>query len=105
MFRRLEARGTGATVTLQFEGRAVTALAGESVASALLAAGLTAGRQTPKTGAPRGPFCMMGTCFECLMVIDGEANRQACQVPVAEGMTVARQEGAAALALDADPVP
>jgi predicted molibdopterin-dependent oxidoreductase YjgC len=37
---------------------------------------------------------MMGACFDCLAEIDGEANRQACMVPVAAGMRIARQRGA-----------
>jgi NADH dehydrogenase/NADH:ubiquinone oxidoreductase subunit G len=40
---------------------------------------------------------MMGACFECLMVIDGEPFRQACMVTVRDGMVIARQDGAAAL--------
>lgn len=94
MFRRLEA---DATLTMTFEGRTLTARAGESVAAALLAAGITSCRETPKSGAPRGPYCMMGACFDCLVVIDGVPNRQACMVPVADGMVVERQHGAAAL--------
>lgn len=41
---------------------------------------------------------MMGVCYECLMVIDGVASRQACLVPVAEGMRIERQPGARSLA-------
>jgi len=78
-------------VTFSFEGRPITAQAGDSVASALLLAGVGATRASPVSGAPRAAYCMMGSCFECLMVIDGAADRQACLVPVAEGMTVARQ--------------
>ena len=37
---------------------------------------------------------MMGVCFDCLMEIDGAPNRQACLVPVAEGMRINRQHGA-----------
>jgi predicted molibdopterin-dependent oxidoreductase YjgC len=81
-------------VTLTFEGQPVTARAGDSVAAAMLAAGHLAGRTTPVSGAPRGPFCMMGACFECLVEIDGEPNLQACMTPVAEGMQVRRMEGA-----------
>jgi len=81
-------------VTLSFEGQAVAARAGDTVAAALLAAGHFAVRATPVSGAPRGPFCMMGACFECLVEIDGEANRQACMAEVAEGMTVRAMRGA-----------
>jgi predicted molibdopterin-dependent oxidoreductase YjgC len=51
-------------------------------------------RATPVSGSPRAPYCMMGVCFDCLMEIDGVPNRQACLVPVAEGMRIRRQQGA-----------
>jgi len=81
-------------VALEFEGQPVTARAGDNVAAALLAAGHLTLRTTPVSGAPRAPFCMMGVCFDCLVEIDGEANRQACMTPVAAGMKARRMEGA-----------
>jgi predicted molibdopterin-dependent oxidoreductase YjgC len=82
-------------VTITFEGNAVRARDGDSVAAALLAAGHLVFRETAVSGAPRGPFCMMGACFDCLVEIDSEPARQACMVRVAEGMRVRRQRGAA----------
>ena len=41
----------------------------------------------------RAPYCMIGVCFDCLMKIDGEPNRQACLVTVKEGMKIERQVG------------
>lgn len=76
-------------VSFTFEGRLVLAQAGATVAGALLGAGLAAIRNSPVSGAERGPFCMMGTCFECLVQIDG-VSVQACQVPVVEGMVVSK---------------
>ena len=81
-------------VTVTIEGQRVRVPAGESVAAAALLHGLDHTRTTPISGAPRAPLCMMGVCFECLMEIDGEANRQACLVRVAEGMQIRRQHGA-----------
>jgi D-hydroxyproline dehydrogenase subunit gamma len=81
-------------VTILFEGATLQARAGDSVATALLAAGVLATRTHPVNETPRGPYCMMGACFECLMVIDGEPSRQACLVAVREGMRVERQHGA-----------
>lgn len=91
-FRRLDEAGEA--VALEIEGVAVTARAGDTVAAAMLAAGLFAGRDTPVSGAPRGPFCMMGACFDCLVEIDGEPSRQACMTRVAPGMRVRRMKGA-----------
>lgn len=82
------------TVRLVFEGETITARRGDSVAAAILAAGHLTTRTTPVSGAPRGPFCMMGMCFECLLEIDGQANRQSCLFEVQEGMSVRRMEGA-----------
>jgi len=78
---------------LNFEGQAVDARDGDSVAAALLAAGIVDFRSTPVTGTARGPWCLMGVCFDCLVEIDGVANRQACLVPVADGMEVRRMGG------------
>jgi D-hydroxyproline dehydrogenase subunit gamma len=79
---------------LRVDGVAVLALSGDSVAAAMLAAGLVACRDTAISGAPRAPYCMMGVCFDCLVSIDGVPNRQACLTPVRDGMQVVRQRGA-----------
>jgi D-hydroxyproline dehydrogenase subunit gamma len=82
----------GAPVTLTLDGRPVTAYAGETVAAMLLAEGHVATRTTPG-GAPRGVYCGMGVCFDCLVVVDGVPNTRACVTWVREGMSVARQNG------------
>ncbi|MCW3474226.1 FAD-dependent oxidoreductase [Limobrevibacterium gyesilva] len=74
-------------VTIHFEGRPVPALEGETVAAALSAAGIVAFRHTP-TGAPRGLFCGMGACFDCVVTVDGQIGRRACLEKVADGMAV-----------------
>lgn len=51
-------------------------------------------RFTALSDSPRAPYCMMGACYECLMEIDGQPSRQACLIPVAEGMSIRRQRGA-----------
>lgn len=92
MFRKLP-DAPGEQVTVLVEGRPVKVGKGESAAAAALLAGLTPTRLTPVDESPRAPYCMMGVCFECLMVIDGVASRQACLVPVADGMRIERQSG------------
>lgn len=98
MFRRLEAAGTGAapgrTVRISVDGARIDCREGDSVAAALFAAGIPACRDTAVSGTPRGPFCMMGVCYDCLVGIDGRANQQACMTRVREGMAVVRQTGA-----------
>jgi predicted molibdopterin-dependent oxidoreductase YjgC len=83
-----------ATIEVFVDGVAVLVPPGASAAAAVLLAGAAAIRETPISGAPRLPYCMMGVCFDCLAEIDGVANRQACLVPVAPGMRIARQRGA-----------
>jgi hypothetical protein len=83
----------GEPLTFTFDGEPVVAFRGESVGAALLAAGHRVLRSTPVTGAPRGIFCGMGVCFDCLVVIDGEPSRRACMTFVTEGMQVETQVG------------
>lgn len=96
MFRRLSDRASS-EVTFTFDGRPITASAGDSVSAALLAAGVRACRTTPVSEAPRGPYCLMGICFECLVRIDGMDNRQGCLVTAQEGMRVESQRGSPTL--------
>ncbi|MCC6306019.1 MAG: (2Fe-2S)-binding protein [Rhodobacteraceae bacterium] len=95
MFGRLSGDDGEASgrVEIRVDGRPVAARAGDSVAGALLAAGVRRFRRSPVTGAPRAPYCMMGICFECLVTIDGQPGRQACMIAVAPGMDVRTAEG------------
>lgn len=81
-------------ISFQFEGQSVQASEGESLAAALLLAGISTFRSTVRTGTARGPYCMMGVCFECLVEVDGRPNQQACMIEVRNGMSVKRQQGA-----------
>ena len=92
MFRRLPDVAP-ASVTLTVDGQKLSARAGDSVTAAILAAGLLDCRDTPVSGTPRAPYCLMGVCFDCLVTIDGTGNRQACLVPARAGMRVETQKG------------
>lgn len=100
MFKRIEQAGRQ-TLRLRVEEREVLALEGDSVATALLAAGVAVFRLTPVSGAPRGPLCLMGTCFECLVEVDGRHNVQACMTPARQGQVVRLQRGARSAGLQA----
>lgn len=76
-------------VEVQLDGAALVLPKGENLASALLAAGVGSFRRTPVSGAPRAPYCMMGACFDCLIMLDG-VTRQACMLEVRAGMVLAR---------------
>ena len=93
MFQRLPDAAAAASVRIYIEGEAYDARADDSVAAALLASGRDHCRTTAVSGAQRAPYCMMGVCFDCLVSIDGVANRQGCLVPVREGMRIAIQRG------------
>ena len=80
-----------AQVTIFFEGRALEAREGEPVAAALLAAGIKALRITRHRHEPRGIFCALGRCTDCVMVVDGVPNTRTCVTPVRPGMQVRRQ--------------
>lgn len=93
MFRRL-INAAPDRVEISLDGETVSVPQGISVAAALFYLDAIPNRRTPVSGTPRGPYCMMGVCFDCVMEIDGEANQQACQVIVSRGMQVVRQNGA-----------
>jgi D-hydroxyproline dehydrogenase subunit gamma len=83
--------------TIIYDGRVIACQAGETVAAALLAAGVDYFRTTPVSGAPRLPFCMIGNCFDCLVEIDGRSDRQACLTIVTDGMSIRSQKGSGRL--------
>ncbi|MGH7069812.1 MAG: FAD-dependent oxidoreductase, partial [Acetobacteraceae bacterium] len=80
-------RPAGRPISFRFNGEAVAALEGETVAAALSAAGHLAFRST-RSGRPRGLHCGIGACFDCLVTIGGRACERACMVAVAAGMEV-----------------
>ena len=84
---------SGPAITIFFNDRPLPAYGGESVAAALMAAGHVAFRRTAKRGDPRGLYCGMGVCYDCLVAIDGQPGRRACMTEVSDGMRVVLQEG------------
>jgi glycine/D-amino acid oxidase-like deaminating enzyme len=86
-------RPAGAPVRIHFDGTEIEALPGETIAAALAAADIVALRQA-RSGAPRGPFCGMGACFDCLVTVDGRPSQRACLTKVAAGMEVRSESGA-----------
>ncbi len=75
-------------VSFTFDGRRLSAFAGEMVAAALLAHGIRGFRTTERGRAPRGLYCAIGHCFECLVTVDGGPPVRACLTPVRDGMEV-----------------
>ena len=91
MFRR--ATTVKCPVTFEFCGEEITAEEGDTIAAALLAAGILDVRRSAEDGSVRGPFCMIGNCFECLVVVEGVGSRQACRERVKQGLRVRRHLG------------
>lgn len=78
----------GPALTITVDGQPVPARQGQTVAVALLAHGRRVLRHTRHGGKPRGLFCAMGVCFDCVMTIDGKPGTRACMTRVAAGMQV-----------------
>jgi aerobic-type carbon monoxide dehydrogenase small subunit (CoxS/CutS family) len=80
-------------IEFTFDGEIISAITGQSVAAALLAANQRALRKTRFNNNERGVFCGIGVCFDCLVVIDGITNQRACLIEARPGMKVQTQVG------------
>ena len=79
--------------TFTYDGKELQGYEGEPIAAALKAAGVMVHRYTKKEHKPRGIFCAIGRCTDCVMVVDGKPNVRTCMTPLAEGMKVQTQYG------------
>lgn len=86
----------GEKVTFCFDGKEVFGFEGEPIAVALKANGLMVHRYTKKEHKPRGIFCAIGRCTDCVMVVDGVPNVRTCITPLKAGMDVKTQYGVSA---------
>ena len=86
----------GRQVRFTYDGRELTGYEGEPIAEALHAAGVMVHRYTTKKHDPRGMFCAIGRCTDCVMVVDGKPNVRTCVTPLKEGMKVQTQYGVSA---------
>ena len=83
----------GEPLEMVVDGSPVAAFQGESVAAAILASGRRSLRLSARRGEPRGVFCGIGICYECLLVIDGIPNQRACMTPARHGLRAHTQTG------------
>jgi len=81
-------------VKIRVDGREITALEGEPIAAAVAAAGIRVHRYTAARSEPRGIFCAIGQCTDCVMTVNGVPNVRTCITPVVEGMVVETQHSA-----------
>jgi len=84
------------TVKFTFDGKPMSGLDGEPIAAALKASGVMVHRYTKKKHTPRGIFCAIGRCTDCVMIVNGSPNVRTCVTPLEEGMTIETQYGAGA---------
>ena len=88
----------GKEITFIFDGKEMKGCDGEPIAVALKANGVMIHRYTKKEHKPRGIFCAIGRCTDCVMVVNGKPNVRTCVTPLEEGMIVEIQDGVTALA-------
>jgi len=84
---------SGKKITINFNADPIDACENDTIASALWAAGKKVSRYTPERCEPRGLFCAIGYCSDCLMVVDGMPNTRTCVTPVKDGMNIEVQQG------------
>ena len=88
--RRIEGN-RGTPITFTFDGQLIEAFEGETIAAAVMASGMRTLRETDRGGEPRGLFCNMGICFDCLVEVNGMTNQRACQFSVIDGLEIKSQ--------------
>jgi len=83
----------GRQFEIEIDGQKIAAYEGETIAAAALAAGLRTFRRTTKRHHPRGMYCGIGLCYECLMIVNGVPNTRACQALATPGCRAETQDG------------
>lgn len=83
---------TASQVTIMVNGVPTRVREGETVYGALAGTGVLGVRTSRVLKEPRGFFCGMGVCFECLVTVDGVPGQRACMTEVREGMEVITDE-------------
>lgn len=78
-------------VTITLDGASASGVAGQSLAGVILASGMLGFRRTSALGRPRGVFCGIGVCFDCLVEVNGQRDVRACQRRAADGDVVNSQ--------------
>ena len=89
----LGSSGDKEMVEIRVDGRQLKAVRGEMIAATLMAHGIRTHRHTAKSGQPRGIYCGIGQCTDCVMVVNGKPNVRTCITPVEAGMVIETQEG------------
>jgi len=88
----LDYEGKGSMVFISVNGREIEAIEGEPIAAAILASGIKVFRHTPKLNSPRGVYCAIGRCTDCVMKVNGIPSIRTCITPVEPGMIIESQD-------------
>lgn len=88
-------RSEPAVLTIVANGQRVPGVVGQTIGGILMAAGLNAWRQTSRKSQPRGLFCGIGVCYDCVCEVNGQSDVRACQRRANDGDVVVFQRGAA----------
>jgi predicted molibdopterin-dependent oxidoreductase YjgC len=80
-------------ITIVVDGKKIKAYEGEMISAALIAAGMYTFRYTSKKMEPRGVFCAIGRCTDCVMEVNGRPNVRTCVTPVEDNMVINTQKG------------
>ena len=81
------------SITIYYNGQPLEAKAGDTIAAALTAQGIRVFRETKRRHEPRGLFCAIGQCTDCVMIVNGKPNVRTCVTLVEDGMHVETQIG------------
>ena len=87
----------GRKVQFTFDDRTMQGFEGEPIAIALRSSGVLIHRYTAKRHEPRGMFCAIGRCTDCIMIVDGVPNVRTCMAPLKEGAVIQTQMGNGAI--------
>ena len=90
----------GRVVSFTLDGKTLQGCEGEPIAAALKVNGVMVHRYTQKQHRPRGIFCAIGRCTDCVMIVDGVPNTRTCITPLREGMKIQTQNGVSAVPFD-----
>ncbi|MEJ2221061.1 MAG: (2Fe-2S)-binding protein [Desulfobacterales bacterium] len=89
----LETFEKGKKIQFTFDGQPMEGFEDEPIAIALRSNGVLIHRYTTRRNEPRGMFCAIGRCTDCIMVVDGKPNIRTCVEPLKDGMKVETQHG------------
>ena len=90
----------GRRFEINVNGDKMVAYERETIATTLIAAGRRSFRRTDKMKQPRGLYCGIGLCHDCMMIVNGVPNTRICQTLATPGCRVETQEGRGVLEVD-----